>query len=65
MPYPMTTVCFFTRFLHRVVLNCCRLRSVSTSIVVPTNTIRNTNRSGVINRTLVMRADSVTGVMSP
>ena len=65
MPYPITTVCFFTRFLQRLVRNCWRLRSVSTSMVVPTSTIRNMKRNGVMITMLVSRADSDTGVMSP
>jgi hypothetical protein len=33
--------------------------------VVPTNTIRNITRSGVMTRTLISRASGVNGVMSP
>ena len=42
-----------------------RLRNVSASSVVPTSTIRNRMRSGVMRTMLISRADSVTGVMSP
>ncbi len=65
MPYPTTTVCLFTCLLQRAYRNCCRLRSVSASIVVPTSTIRNKKRSGVMMKMLTTRALSVTGVMSP
>jgi hypothetical protein len=61
----MTTVCFFTRLLHREYRNCCRLRSVSTSMVVPTSTMRKMNRRGVMTRIFVSRAASEVGVMSP
>jgi hypothetical protein len=42
-----------------------RVRSVSTSRVVPTSTIRKTTRIGVISTVLTSRAVSVTGTMSP
>ena len=42
-----------------------RVRSVSTSKVVPTSTIKKTTRIGVIRNVLTSRAVSVTGTMSP
>lgn len=38
---------------------------MSTSSVVPTSTMRNSTRSGVMTRTFTSRAESLTGVMSP
>ena len=65
VPYPMTTVWLRTRFLQFWILIACRDRSVSTSRVVPMSTIRNSTRSGVTKMTLMKRADSLIGVMSP
>ncbi len=45
--------------------NACWEVSVNASTVVPTSKIRKAIRSGVMTRTLIMRANSVTGVMSP
>ena len=42
-----------------------RVRSVSTSNVVPTSTIRKATRIGVISTVLMSRAVSLTGTISP
>ena len=64
-PYPMITVWSFTWDLQRFERSCSRVRRVRTSIVVPTRTMRNTKRSGVMTRAFTRRADSQTGEMSP
>ena len=65
MPNPTTTVWSRTFVLHFWILNAWRERSVSTSRVVPTRTMRKSTRSGVITRTFTSRADAVAGAMSP
>ena len=45
--------------------NDCRERSVSSSTVVPTRTMRNSSRSGVITSVVTSRACGETGTMSP
>ena len=61
----MTTVWLRTLFLQRWIFRAWRDAVVSVSTVVPTKTIRNATRSGVMTRTLTRRAVSVYGVMSP
>ena len=61
----MTTVWLRICFLQRWICSARRDSSVSTVRVVPTKRARNTTRSGVMIKMLMMRARSVTGAMSP
>ena len=64
-PYPTITVWSRKFFLQRLSRNWWRPRVVSASSVVPTRTIRNSTRSGVMKTMLTSRAVSLNGVMSP
>ena len=65
VPNPMTMVWSCKPFLQIRSRNAVRVRSASTSMVVPMRMIRNRILAGVISRVVTSRASSVTGVMSP
>ena len=65
VPNPMTMVWSFKPLLQIRSRKAVRVRSASTSMVVPTRMIRNRIRAGVISTVVTSRASSVTGVMSP
>ena len=65
VPYPTSTVCPDNLDLHRDIRQLSRVRSVSTSSVVPISRIRKTTLIGVITNVLTSRAVVVIGTMSP
>ena len=65
VPNPMTMVWSFKALLQTRSRTAVRVRSASTSMVVPTRMIRNTIRAGVTSSVVARRVPSVTGVMSP
>ena len=65
VPKPQTMVWPFKVLLQIRSRHAIRVRSASTSSVVPTRMIRNSTRAGVTSSEVVSRALSVTGVMSP
>ena len=61
----MTMVWSFKPLLQIRSRKAVRVRSASTSMVVPMRMIRNRILAGVISTVVTSRASSVTGVMSP